>query len=198
MANGLSSVYPSEHKPIATKMIGHGALISENEPFATPEAYMFPARNRIIAGLCDAIIIVEAAEKGGALITAEIANSYNRDVFALPGDVHKKYSKGCNNLIKQHKAHLIDSIQDLEYIMGWECGKNPNEPAPVQTRDLGFLNHDEQLIVQVLQENRLEIHIDDLSWKVNIPLNKLATYLLNLEFNGIVKALPGKKFKLII
>ena len=119
MASGLDIIYPSMHRSIAMEMLQQGGLLTEFKIGEKPEAHNFPSRNRIIAGMSDLTIVVEAAEKGGALITAEIANSYSRDVFALPGDVHNKYSRGCNNLIKQNKANLITGIKDIEYIMNW-------------------------------------------------------------------------------
>jgi DNA processing protein len=121
MGSGIDVMYPAIHADTAQKMLANGGLVTEN-PFGTkPDAHNFPARNRIIAGLCDALVVVAAAEKGGALITAEIANSYNKDVFAFPGNIGQSFSEGCNNLIKSNKAHLISSVKDLEYIMGWNA-----------------------------------------------------------------------------
>src|SRR6185436_1217929 len=120
LAHGLDRVYPGLHKSIAEKMIGHGGLLTEYLTETNPDKENFPQRNRIVAGISDAVIIIEAAKKGGALITAEIANNYNRDVFAVPGKLNDIYSEGCNHLIKINKAALIESSKDIEYIMGWE------------------------------------------------------------------------------
>jgi DNA processing protein len=145
--------------------------------------------------MSDAVIVIEAAAKGGALITAEIANSYNRDVFALPGDVSRKFSEGCNNLIKQNKAVILTSIEDIEYVMNWqhEVATSNNDE---KYYDFSALTHEEKTIIEMLNTVQEGMLIDELSWKSQIPLNKLASILLNLEFSGIIKPLPGKKFKL--
>jgi DNA processing protein len=193
MGSGMDIIYPSAHKEIAKKMLLNGGLITEN-PFGTkPDAHNFPQRNRIIAGLCDALVVVEAAAKGGALITAEIANSYNRDVFAFPGSVGVTYSEGCNNLIKTNRAHLLTSVKDLEYIMNWTPAQSTRKKkaAPV----LEGLDENEKLVVnQLLKKN--PDSIDELSWKSNLSVSQLAAVLLNLEFKGLVKSLPGKQYKL--
>src|SRR6185295_17331439 len=124
LGSGMDVIYPAAHKETARKMLDYGGLITENRFGTQPDAHHFPARNRIIAGLCDALIIVEAAEKGGALITAEIANSYNKDVFAVPGNIGQTFSEGCNKLIKINKAHLLASSKDVEYIMNWGLKKD--------------------------------------------------------------------------
>ena len=146
--------------------------------------------------MCDAIIVIEAAEKGCALITAEIENSYNRDVFALPGDIGKRFSEGCNNLIKVNKAHLLTSIEDIEYIMNWEPQSNAI-PKEEKYYDYSKLTTEERAVIETLKISIDGIVLDELSWKSQIPLNKLASILLNLEFNGVVKPLPVKKYKLI-
>jgi DNA processing protein len=194
MGSGIDVIYPASHKEIARKMFEHGGITTEQRFGTQPDAHNFPARNRIVAGLCDAVVIVEAAEKGGALITADIANSYNKDVFAYPGNVGHSHSAGCNNLIKSNKAHLITSVKDLEYIMGWDPGSKP-EKKNQQTFD--SFDPNEQNILRTLSENKGQLMIDELSWKTNLPVGKLATLLLNLEFQGVVKALPGKVYKLV-
>lgn len=195
MASGLDIIYPSMHRSIAFDMLEHGGLLTEFRIGEKPEAHNFPSRNRIIAGMSDLTIVVEAAEKGGALITAEIANSYNRDVFALPGDIDRKYSRGCNNLIKQNKANLITGIEDLEYIMNWEP-RADHINSDEKYYDYSALSVEEKAVVDCLNSCREGIVIDELSWKAQVPLNKLASLLLHLEFSGIVKSLPGKKYRL--
>ncbi|MFN3840301.1 MAG: DNA-processing protein DprA [Cyclobacteriaceae bacterium] len=194
MGSGMDIIYPSSHKEIAGKMLASGGLVTEN-PFGTkPDAHNFPQRNRIIAGLCDALVVVEAAAKGGALITAEIANSYNRDVFAYPGSIGVTYSEGCNNLIKTNRAHLLASIKDLEYIMNW----SPAQASKKKKATLSLEGLDEQektVVNQLLLKN--PDSVDELSWKANMPVSQLASVLLNLEFKGLVKSLPGKQYKLI-
>ena len=145
--------------------------------------------------MCDLTIVVEAAEKGGALITAEIANSYDRDVFALPGNIENRYSKGCNNLIKQNKAHLLTCISDIEYIMNWDK-PNQNDAPNDKYYDYTQLSPEERVIIETLKPQVDGLILDELSWKSQIPLNKLAALLLTLEFNGIVKSMPGKKYRL--
>lgn len=196
MASGLDIIYPSAHRGIANEMTQQGGLLTELKIGEKPEAHHFPARNRIIAGMSDVVIVVEAARKGGALITAELANSYNRDVFALPGDVSRKYSEGCNNLIKSNKAHLLTSVEDIEYIMNWDS-KEHNTTQEEKYFDASSLTKEELAVIETLRSDSEGMILDELSWKSQIPLNKLASVLLNLEFNGIVKTIPGKKYNLV-
>lgn len=197
MASGMDIIYPSVHKETAKKMLEHGGLASENSFGTKPDAHNFPQRNRIIAGLSDALIVVEAAEKGGALITAEIANSYNKDVFAFPGNIGETYSSGCNNLIKSNKAHLITSIKDLEYIMNWSINTNHSKPVESTKVTLSEFSEDEQIILKILLEKKDAVQIDELSWKSSLPISTLASILLGLEFKGVLKSLPGKQYDLV-
>jgi DNA processing protein len=193
MGSGMDVIYPSVHRDVAAKMMELGGLLTEH-PFGTqPDAHNFPARNRIVAALSDAVIIVEAAEKGGALITADIANSYNKDVFAFPGNVKQSHSAGCNNLIKSNRAHLITSVRDLQYIMNWDVGVQPRKQEPVV---LDGYEPDEQTIIKTLLENNKQLPIDEISWKTNLPISRLASLLLTLEFKGLLTSLPGKIYKL--
>ncbi|HZX75260.1 MAG TPA: DNA-processing protein DprA, partial [Cyclobacteriaceae bacterium] len=160
MGSGIDVIYPATHKDTAMKMMDQGGLITEN-PFGTkPDAHNFPARNRIIAGMCDALIVVEAALKGGALITAEIANTYNKDVFAIPGDVNNTYSEGCNKLIKINKAHLLTSVKDIEYIMGWS--PDADTPEQLSETDFRIFEPDELRILTILKEKQAPVVIDEL------------------------------------
>ncbi len=150
MGSGIDVVYPSSHREVAHRMLTHGGLLTEH-PFGTqPDAHNFPARNRIVAALADAVVVVEAAEKGGALITADIANSYNKDVFAMPGNIRQGHSTGCNNLIKSNRAHLLTGVKDLEYIMNWGTESIPPKKEPLNLDD--YAPH-ERLIVRTLLEN---------------------------------------------
>lgn len=195
MGSGMDVIYPAAHRDTTKKMFEHGGLVTEN-PFGTkPDAHNFPQRNRIIAGLCDALIVVEAAEKGGALITAEIANSYNRDVFAFPGGVRETYSAGCNNLIKSNKAHLLTSAKDLEYIMSWDA-TIPQKKKPAGS--LAEYDNNEQAVLKIMIDKKANVLIDELSWKANLPVSQLAGVLLGLEFKGVVKSMPGKQYQLSI
>jgi len=194
MGSGIDVMYPAAHHDTAQRMLEHGGLVTEN-PFGTkPDAHNFPARNRIIAGLSDALVVVEAAERGGALITAEIANSYNKDVFAFPGNIGQSFSEGCNNLIKANKAHLLTSIKDLEYIMNWDM--SPNQPQKKSSLSLDQYNADEQTALRILLENNNALRIDELSWRTSLPVSQLASVLLNLEFQGVIQSLPGKIYKI--
>lgn len=193
MGSGMDVIYPGAHRDIAARMMDRGGLLTEHSFGTQPDAHNFPARNRIVAGLSDAVIIVEAAEKGGALITADIANSYNKDVFAFPGNVKQSHSAGCNNLIKSNRAHLIASIRDLQYIMNWDVGVDPRKPDPVPLE--GF-SPEEQEIIKTLLENNKQLMIDEISWKTNLPISQTASVLLSLEFKGLVASLPGKIYKL--
>ena len=193
LGSGIDIVYPAVHNDVARKMINQGGLITEN-PFGTkPDAHNFPARNRIIAGLCDALIVVEAAAKGGALITAEIANSYNKDVFAIPGNLGSQYSEGCNKLIKINKANLFMSVKDLEYIMSWNVGSEKSNNQ--LSLELPLMDPEEQLVLNILLQNKIPIMIDELSVKTGMGQGLLASILLNLEFKNLVISLPGKMYK---
>jgi len=195
MGSGIDVIYPAAHKEVLKKMFGLGGIITEN-PFGTkPDAHNFPARNRIIAGLSDALIVVEAAEKGGALITADIANSYNKDVFAFPGNIGRSYSEGCNNLIKSNKASLITSVKDLEDGMNWNVGVADQKKK--ERFALEAYEPAEQTVLKVLLENNNQMIIDELSWRSALPVSQLASLLLGLEFKGVISTLPGKVYKLI-
>jgi len=196
MASGLDIIYPSIHWGTAMEMVSQGGLLTEFKIGEKPDAHNFPLRNRVIAGMSDVTIVIEAAKKAGALITAEIANSYNRDVFALPGDVNKRFSEGCNNLIKSNKAHLLTSVEDIEYIMNWEPQSN-HIPSEDKYYDYSKLTNEERAVIETLKLGLDGMILDELSWKSQIPLNKLASILLTLEFSGVVKTLPGKKYKLV-
>jgi DNA processing protein len=194
MGSGMDVIYPTSHREVALSMMQNGGLLTEHGFGTQPDAHNFPARNRIVAALSDAVIIVEAAEKGGALITADIANSYNKDVFAFPGNVKQSHSAGCNNLIKSNRAHLITSIKDLQYIMNWDAGGKPVKAEPFSFE--GY-EPNEQTIIKTLLENKKQLMMDEIAWKTNLPISQIASLLLNLEFKGVIAALPGKVFKLI-
>lgn len=193
-AHGLDMVYPPKHQDVAEEMLIQGALVTDFPGNTIPDAENFPKRNRIVAGMCDATIVIEAAKSGGALITADIANSYNRDVFAVPGRLGEKYSEGCNNLIKTNRAALLNSAADLAYIMGWELQSDKKKKA-VQTNLFTMLDADEKNIVNLLQQKGKSM-IDDISLCAQLPVSKTASLLLKLEFAGLVKSLPGKLYEL--
>ena len=195
MAGGMNMIYPASHKSTAEKMTLQGGLLTEQRFDSQPDPPKFPARNRIIAGMADVVIVVEAAARGGALITAEIANGYNKDVFAVPGPIHHTYSAGCNNLIKSNKAHLLTSLADIEYIMNWST-EEKEDPAQKLTHQLSLLHGNEKLIAEELAKNDTPLSIDKLSWSTQLSINQLASILLQLEFQGLVKSLPGKLYEI--
>lgn len=192
LGSGLDHIYPGAHREVAEKMLSNGALITE-KPFGTkPDAHNFPARNRIIAGLCDALIVVEASERGGALITARIANSYNRDVFAIPGNLNSPYSVGCNRLIRNLEAQLITNASDLEYHLNWQSGEKKLRQNEINT---DALLPEEIKIIQALMEKKSS-SMDELAAQTHLTPGLLSISLLNLEFNNQIESLPGNHYKL--
>ncbi|MDD3741620.1 MAG: DNA-protecting protein DprA, partial [Bacteroidales bacterium] len=194
MGHSLETVYPAKHKRIAQKIFDtDGAIISDFPHGSKIENSNFVKRNRIVAGLCDALIIVESGIKGGSMITANIANHYNKDVFALPGSINSLYSEGCNRLIKTNRANLVESIEDIEYIMNWSS--KSKEIIQQNFKLIEGLNENEKTIVDVLK-NFEYLDIDNILRQSNMSPDILSLSLLELEFKGIIRALPGKIFTL--
>lgn len=189
----VNKIYPAYHSHIAHQMMETGGLLSEYKIGAPLNASNFPQRNRIIAGMSDALVIVEAAKKGGALITAEIAYSYNKEIFAVPGNLQSTYSEGCNNLIRMMKAAIYMGPKDIADTFSWTVGTEESAKTPVMI-NLEDFDPMERAILTLLTEEK-ELDIDQLSWKCQIPIPTLASKLLNLEFQGLLKSLPGKKYK---
>ncbi len=194
MGTGLDSIYPYKNKRLAENIAAQGMLISEFRQGTKPDRENFPQRNRIVAGMSDAILVIEAAERGGALITAEIALSYNRDVLAVPGRPTDHYSRGCNYLIRNNKAALVQSGEDIEYLLGWE--KKAEDKQRTQTMLFAELNEEETALATILREKG-KIALDELMMVSEKPLSKLVTLLLEMELKGVVRALPGKQYELI-
>ena len=195
LACGLDSVYPTRHLSTAKEMQAKGGLISEYPIGTKADARFFPARNRIIAGLCDALIVVEAAKKGGALITANIAHSYEKPVYAVPGDLGNTYSEGCNDLIRTLKAQICTGFKDVVEGLNWDLVKE--EKQKEKAKQIKQLEGSEAKVVKILFEHGQQMPLDQLSWKTQIPLNQLASVLLQLEFQGLIKPLPGSEYKLV-
>jgi DNA processing protein len=196
MANGLDMVYPTAHKKTALEMLETGALVSENSFGVQPVASLFLARNRIIAGLSDCVLVVESGKKGGSMVTAEHGNTYNKEVYSVPGSLHLKYSEGTNLLIQQHKARIYISPEEMIENMNWELKNSTKSKKENSVKiDLSDFDSEEISIINLLQKQK-DFHIDNLSWESGFSLNKVASVLLQLEFKDIVKALPGKKFSL--
>jgi DNA processing protein len=195
VAHGLDRIYPAPHKNFAVKMSERGGLLTEYPAMTVPDRENFPSRNRIVAGISDATVVIEAAGKGGALITADIANSYNRDVFAVPGRVNDNFSTGCNEFIRQNRAALITSANDLLEMMGW-LDENKVQTNSSHQRSLFIqLEPEEEKLCSLLGEGKSDA--DTLSWKSTLPLSKINSMLLQLEIKGAVKSLPGKMYQLI-
>jgi len=196
LAHGLNQIYPSSHKKYMQKVEQNGGFLTEFWSSSSPEKENFVKRNRIVAGISEATIVIESAEKGGSLITANIANDYNRDVFAVPGRITDKYSQGCNTLIKTQQAHLLSSAADLVYILNWEISK------PLSKKDLGLqkelfinLTTEEQSVYDFLIKNG-KTELDSLAIHCDFPTYKLIPLLLNMELKGILRPLPGKMFEI--
>ena len=190
MGNGFATIYPSEHRHTAVKMLEQGGLITEFISTAAPDRRNFLMRNRIIAGMSHATWVVESAIRGGSLITADMANSYNRDVFACPGRLHDPYSIGCNKLIKSNKASLIESAADIEYIMGWE---NNQRHAKSPSQPVYQLTEEEQRLHLFLRSHD-KITLDELAQNTQQNVHLLSAMLLTLEFKGAVRCLPGNRY----
>ncbi len=193
LGHGLDRIYPYVNTSLAEKMLSSGGLLTEFLSGTNPDRENFPKRNRIIAGLCDALIVVEAARKGGALITADIANSYNRDVFAIPGRIGDNYSEGANYLIRINQAHLLQSYQNVEYIMGW---RKPDRKPDRQRKIFIELTSEEELVVEYMEKEK-QSGIDEIMLHTGLTPGKVSAAVLNLEFEGILKGLPGKIYQLV-
>lgn len=193
LAHGHNQVYPKTHKKYVAKMEENGGFLTEFWSSSNPDKENFVRRNRIVAGISEATIVIESAEKGGSLITANLANDYNRDVFAVPGRVTDKYSLGCNNLIKTQKANLLTSAADLVYILNWDTQENIK---PVQKQLFVELEPDEQKVYDYLLQNGKEL-LDVIALQCDFPVYKIASILVNMELKGIIRPLPGKLFEAI-
>jgi len=193
LGHGLDRIYPSEHRKYAEKMVKQGGLLTEFTHGTKPNRENFPMRNRIVAGISDATLVVESKARGGSLITAFLAIDYNRDVFAIPGRPKDENSAGCNMLIKRNVAHLINNADDIKQLMNWETESNNKITAQKQL----FVELSEQEETVVARMSSETISVDQLSIETNLPMSKTTSILLSLEFKGVVKSLPGKQYKLI-
>ncbi|MBX3164896.1 MAG: DNA-processing protein DprA [Bacteroidetes bacterium] len=194
LAHGLDRIYPQTHDKIAKRMIAQGGLLTDFMSGTNPDAVNFPKRNRIVAGLCDGLVVIESGRKGGSLITATIANSYNKDVFAFPGRAGETQAEGCNGLIKQNRAALIESAADLLDAMQWlpqetkEKKKSSQIPLPVN------LSEEEKTVLNSFSEKTI-LHIDELCSNSQFPISKVSALLLQLEFSNLIKSKPGKMYE---
>lgn len=189
LGHGLDIIYPDQNRKLSEAMRRKGGLLTEFLSKTKPDREHFPQRNRIVAGMCDALIVVESGLKGGALITADLANSYNRDVFAIPGRLDDHFSKGCNHLIKTNRAALVQTAEDIAYIMSWEGKKELK-----QTKLFTDLSEDETRLYHLLKKEG-KLSIDQLVVRSGMLPSQVATTLLNLELKGGIQSLPGKQYK---
>ena len=191
-AHGLDRIYPAQHRQDAIKALTHGGILTEFISGTEPLAANFVQRNRIVAGLADAVVVVESREKGGSLITARMASDYNRELFAFPGRPNDPSSCGCNNLIKDDTAHLISSAEDMIRIMGWTTRQTPKQA--IQTQIIGLLDDltpSQQQILAKLQEAEEGMHINLIVMETELPYSDVSSDLIMLEMQNLVKSLPG-------
>ena len=193
LAHGLNQIYPKTHKKYMSKMEQNGGFMTEFWSDSNPEKENFVKRNRIVAGISEATIVIESADKGGSLITANLANDYNRDVFAVPGRITDKYSQGCNNLIKTQRAHLLSGAADILYILNWDMDK---KEKTIQKQLFIDLEPVEQKVFDFLQKNGKE-QMDIIALRCELPIFRLSSILLNMELKGVIRPLPGKLFEII-
>ena len=192
LAHGFQTIYPPLNKTLARKIIdGGGCLLTEHISGTEPDRENFPKRNRIVAGMIDCLIVVESASKGGALITAEIANGYDREVFAFPGKIGDIYSEGCNKIIKDNKANILTEIDDLRNVMRWNETK---KTVAKQMRMFRDFSEDEQKVIDVFGDDNI-VYLDKIITETMLSPTKIASILLSLEFDGLLTALPGKRYQ---
>ncbi|MCQ2195167.1 MAG: DNA-processing protein DprA [Paludibacteraceae bacterium] len=192
VGHSLEHIYPAAHRQTALQMMNEGgALVSEYVSGTYIDRNFFVARNRIIAGMCDCVLVVESGEKGGSLLTAEFANSYHRDVFACPGRVGDPYSSGCNRLIMQNKAALVTSSADIDYMMNWE----EKSGEATQLSLFPELEGDQASVVEILKGGEA-YQMNEISRMVHLPINKISSLMFELEFAGVVVSVPGNRYKL--
>ena len=193
LAHGLDSIYPSQHKSLAKDMLQHGGLLTEFRKNTKPDKHNFPRRNRIVAGMADATVVVETAIKGGSMITAELAHNYNRDVFAFPGKITDSKSAGCNYLVKHNRAVLLTDAQQLTEVLGWKQKKLKHQAQKELFIDL---TADEKTIINILRQKE-STHIDELFLKSGLRSSAVAGAMLNLELQNVISSMPGKMYRLL-
>lgn len=195
LAHGLDRIYPYVHRKTAIDMLARGGLVTEFLSETNPDRFNFVSRNRIVAGMCDATLVVESAAKGGSLITAELAEGYHRDCFAVPGRTTDAASIGCNQLIRDSKAALIQSAEDFVRAMGWMPVGQEHKPQAVQRNLFPELTADEECVVRILSRQG-DLHINTLVVEADIPVNRMSSMLFELEMKGVVRAMVGGVYHL--
>lgn len=190
MGTGMQEIYPPPHRKTATKMVQQGGLLSQFPFGAGPEREHFPMRNRLLAALSDALVVIESKRRGGSMITAQFANNFNKDVFAFPGRAVDLKSQGCNLLIKSHRANLMEGVEDIAYIMRWEKADQPKE---IQRKLFVEMTGEEEKLLDLVRKDK-EAHIEQLTQNMQMDIRKLSSLLLELEFKGLIKSLPGNRY----
>ena len=191
LGHGMQTIYPAENRKLSQRMLEKGGVLTEFVSGTKPDRENFPQRNRIVAGMVDCLLVVESALKGGAMITADLANSYDREVFAVPGRVGDIYSEGCNYLIRTNKANLVTSANDIRYTMRWDID---TKVVTKQMRLFRDFSEDEKKVMDVFKNSSV-VHLDDIIVGTELSPSKIASVLLSLEFDGILTALPGKRYQ---
>ena len=197
LAHGLDRIYPYVHRKTAIDMLENGGLLTEFLTETNPDRHNFVSRNRIVAGMSDATIVVESADKGGSLITADLAVGYQRDCFAVPGRITDASSKGCNLLIRDSKAALIQSAEDFMQSMGWSAERQSAKPEGIQRNLFPELSEEEESIVRILTRQG-DLHVNALVVEADIPVNRMTSLLFELEMKGVVKAMVGGMYHLLM
>jgi DNA processing protein len=192
LAHGLHTIYPFENASLAREIVSSGGLLSEFPSGTDPDKHNFPSRNRIVAGLSDAVIVIETGQKGGSMITAELGDSYHRDVFAVPGRSTDPKSEGCNFLIRNNKAVLLNDGMELAESLGWI--HNETQKPSKQTELFVTLSEEEKRVFEIIDESG-GIHVDQLMSKSTFSASRFASIILNLEIHNLIIALPGKVYK---
>jgi DNA processing protein len=196
LAHGLDQIYPANHATLAREMLKHeGGLLTEFRSKTKPDKHHFPSRNRIVAGMSDATVVIETDIKGGSMITAELANGYNKDVFAVPGKINDTKSAGCNYLIRSSKAQLLTGAKELLEFMGWEDKKKQKTKGRSQKELFIELLPDEKIIINILKDKD-NVHIDEINLRSGLSSGAVAAAMLNLELQNVIVSLPGKLYRL--
>ena len=198
LAHGLDRIYPGAHRATAKQMLENGGLLTEFMSGTESLKPFFVQRNRIVAGLADATVVVESASKGGSLITASLALGYDRDCFAFPGRVNDQYSQGCNELVSRNRAALITSAYDFVEAMNWEVVTSKKSAADMQTELFPELSPDESAVMTALRSDSDGLQVNQMVVQLNIPINKLLPLLFEMEMKGLVKAVAGGRYRVMV
>ena len=195
LAHGLDRIYPTAHRATAKQMLEKGGLLTEFMSGTEPFKQFFVQRNRVVAGLADATVVIESASKGGSLITASLAQGYDRECFAFPGRVNDQYSQGCNELVSRNRAALITSAYDFVEAMNWEVDTKKKSAEDLQTELFPEMSDEESCVMTALRENSDGLQVNQMVVMLNIPINKLLPLLFEMEMKGYVKAVAGGRYR---